>query len=232
MSRAASAEPDYAGPFHGDRGTPVHAAPGVRPRSLTVALNREAGARGTSVAEAVARLLGWQVFPQPMLDFLANDEGARAELLDDLPPGSVAWASDRAEAVLQARGLAGAPDTAALVRLVFALAARGESVLVGRGAGFLLPAESTVHVRVVAPFPERVAYLGQRLRLTEPEAAREARQRDARRASFLGTLTDAAIGDPSGYDLFVNTGRLSVEACAELVAGAVRGRHLTPDPVS
>ena len=118
------------------------------------------------------------------------------------------------------------------MRLVYALGARGESVLVGRGAGFLLPADSTVHVRVVAPLPDRVAYLSQRLRLTAEEAAREARQRDARRAAYLGALTDDGIGDPTGYDLLVNTGRLSVEAAAELVAGAVRGRHLKPDPAS
>ena len=112
MANATEAGANYAGPFHGDRGDSARGLPGVRPRSLSVAISREAGARGTTVAEAVGRLLGWQVFPQAMLDFLANDEGARAELLADLPAGSIAWATDQAEATLQRRGLAGAADTA------------------------------------------------------------------------------------------------------------------------
>jgi hypothetical protein len=65
------------------------------------------------------------------------------------------------------------------------VAARGDAVLVGRGAGFVLPAESTVHVRIVAPLDERIAYMAQWLRLTKDEATEEVRTRDGRRAAFL-----------------------------------------------
>ena len=72
-----------------------------------------------------------------------------------------------------------------MIRVLLAVAARGDAVIVGRGAGFLLPAESTVHVRVIAPLERRVAYFAQSLRLSREEAAAEVRARDERRAEFL-----------------------------------------------
>src|SRR4051812_8217077 len=48
-------------PMHGYRGD---LPPGrtTAPRGLTVALSREAGARGTTIARKLGELLGWQVF--------------------------------------------------------------------------------------------------------------------------------------------------------------------------
>ncbi len=217
--------PDAGPPLHGYRGA-APSAPLTRPRGFTVSISREAGARGLTVARSVGRRLGWQVFPQEMIDFLAHDETARADVLSDLPAGAVEWADAELAKLVADRGLNPAGDTAAVARLVFALAARGDAVLVGRGAGFLLPRESTVHVRIVAPLAERVAYLAQWLRMTDAEAAAEAASRDRRRAAFLGTLTEHPIADPTGYDLFVNSARVGVETIAELVTMVVRSKQL------
>ena len=40
--------------------------------------------------------------------------------------------------------------------LILALGAKGEGIFLGRGAGFLLPRETTLHVRVVAPLADRM----------------------------------------------------------------------------
>ena len=48
-------------------------------------------------------------------------------------------------------------------------------VLIGRGAGFILPRETTLHVRMVAPLQERIAYMSQWLRLPVQEAAEKVR---------------------------------------------------------
>ena len=81
-------------PLHGYRGEPTP-TPLERPRGLTVAISREAGARGGSIAKRVGRLLGWDVFDQEMLGFLAQDENARRDLLAEVPPDAIAWANHR-----------------------------------------------------------------------------------------------------------------------------------------
>ena len=45
------------------------------------------------------------------------------------------------------------PSVVRLARVILALAAQGGVVLIGRGAGLLLPAETTLHVRVWRRWP-------------------------------------------------------------------------------
>jgi len=207
-------------PLHGYRGD---AAPPPRPpgpAGFTVAVSREAGARGGSVARRAARLLGWQVFDQEALDYLTRDDAARADLLADLSPGARAWADAQTARLTAGRD----PAAGDMVRLIVALAARGEAVIVGRGAGFLLPPATTVHVRVVAPLAERVAYLGDVLRLPPAEAAAAVRDRDRRRETFITTVVAVNPADDGGYDMVLNTGRLGEYAAAGLIVQAVVGR--------
>ena len=74
-----------------------------------------------------------------------------------------------------------------VARLVLSLAAEGGVVLIGRGAGFLLPPESTLHVRVVAPLSDRIAYMSQWLRLTREQAAEQVRVHNGAAPSSSGT---------------------------------------------
>lgn len=210
-------------PLHGYRGSPASAAAGERPRGLTVAISREAGARGGSIARRVGRLLGWPVYDQDSLALLARDDAARRELLAEVPGPAAAWADHQATTV--AGGIDGT-DASELVKLVFALAARGEVVIVGRGAGVLLPGESTLNVRVIAPHAERVAYLAQWLRMTTDEAAAELAARDRVRAALHAALTGKAASDPTQYDIILNSGRLGEAGCADMIVSAIKSKHL------
>lgn len=224
-SRETAAEP----PHHGYRGAATPPPTLQKPRGLTVAISREAGSRGGTLAGTLGRALGWPVYTQEMLDFLAHDETARAELLVDLPEAAQFWAARQFLELTRIRGLAVTSDTAAVARLIFVFAARGETVLVGRGAGFLLPHASTIHVRIIAPPDDRVAYLSQWLRLTSEEAATEVESRDRRRADFLAKLSDRNPADPAGYDLVLNSARLGLEACVDAIAVVVRAKQLPDD---
>jgi len=224
-SRETTAEP----PHHGYRGAATPPPTQQRPQGLTVAISREAGSRGGTLASTVGQALGWPVYTQEMLDFLAHDETARNELLVDLPDAAQVWAAQQFLELTRKRGLSTSSDAAAVARLIFVLAARGETVLVGRGAGFLLPADTTVHVRIIAPPDERVAYLSQWLRLTREEAVAEVNSRDRRRADFLSKLSDRNPIDPAGYDLVLNSARLGLEGCVDAIAVVVRAKQLPDD---
>jgi cytidylate kinase len=94
----------------------------------------------------------------------------------------------------------------------------------------VLPAESTLNVRVLAPLRDRVAYLAQWLRLTEEEAAERVRLRDQRRREFLAAHFGAQPDDPYQYDLLLNSSLLGEELCAELIVQAVRARASAAAP--
>jgi len=208
--------------FRGDRGAnPI--APAV-PYALTVAFSREAGARGGAIGRRVAQKLGWQMFDQELLEYMAQDGVVRQGVLDNLPSEAAEWAEERLQALLREQNLSQHPAILSLARVLLALGAQGEVVLVGRGSGFILPRASTLHVRLVAPLDERIAYMSQWLRLPVEEAAEMVRLRDERRTEFLQTHFHRQGGDVHQYDLLLNTSLLGEDVCAELIALAARAR--------
>jgi cytidylate kinase len=218
--------PELAGvPLHGFRGE-AEAAPLTRPRGLTVAVSRQAGARGATIARKVAEILGWQFFDHDTLDYLAQNDTARAQLLADVPADAQRWADAQLAHLQRDRGLNAGGDALGLVRILLAVAARGSAVIVGRAAGFMLPPETTVHARIIAPLDARVAYVAQELRMTRPEAVEEVRARDERRALLLDQTLATDPADLAAYDVVVNSDRLGVEAAAQFVGWAVRTKQM------
>jgi hypothetical protein len=175
----------------------------------------------------VGRKLGWQVYDQEMLDYLAQEANLRQDPTEGLGPAAASWVEARLQALLREQNLSQHPSVVNLARVVLALAARGQAVLIGRGAGYLLPRSTTLHVRVVAPLEDRVAYVAQWLRLTTDEAAEKVRLRDQRRAEFITTHFHRSPAEVHQYDMVLNSSQLGEEVCAELIVQAARARSLT-----
>jgi cytidylate kinase len=209
-------------PLHGYRG--IQEAASRVPAGLSIAITREAGSRGATIAQHAGTKLGWELYSQEMLEYGAQNAAVRQELLDKLPPDAAAWIDRRLQHLLQDASLSRQPDIIELARLVLTLAAHGNVILLGRGAGFILPSRSTLHVRLVAPLHDRVAYLSQWLRLTDEEAAELVRKRDHQRTDFLATHFHRKPNDVHVYDMVLNTSLLGEERCADLIAAAARAK--------
>jgi cytidylate kinase len=209
-------------PVHGYRGLPERSA--SLPRSMSIALSREAGSRGGAIARRIGARLGWEVYSQEMLEVLGQDPTLQQELADQLPAGGAEWIEERVQQLLLEQSISRNPQVLDLARQLLMLALPGEVILLGRGAGCVLPAESTLNVRLVAPLADRVAYLAQALRLTEEEATEQVRRRDHRRSEFLTTHFHRKPGDVHQYDLVLNTRLLGEEACADLIIQAAKAK--------
>jgi cytidylate kinase len=208
--------------FQGDRA----AAPVERiPSRLTVAISREAGARGGTIARRVGRKLAWPVYNQELLEYIAQEGAFRHDVVEGLPPAAARWAEVRLQRVLREQTLSQHPSLVELARVILALGAQGQVVLIGRGAGCILPAETTLNVRIIAPLADRVAYMSQWLRLTLEESADQVRRRDERRAEFICTHFHRQPGDLYQYDLVLNSSLLGEEPCANLIAEAARAKQ-------
>jgi cytidylate kinase len=208
--------------FQGDRQPLVPA--GRIPHSLTIALSRQAGSRGGSIARRVGVKLGWQVYNQDMLEYIAQEGTFRQDMDAGLTPEMTRWTETRLDQLLREQNLTQHPSMLELARMVLTLGATGESILLVRGSGFILPRPSTLHVRLVAPPADRIAYMSQWLRLTDAEAAEEIRRRDERRAEFIETHFHRKLGDAEHYDLLLNSSHLGEEVCAELIVQAARAK--------
>jgi cytidylate kinase len=212
-------------PRHGNQGNRAlpPAAPTV-PVSLTIAISRETGSRGGTIAHRAARKLGWSVYNQELLEYIAQEGAFRQGVADNQTPAAAQWAERHLDILLREQNLSQHPSIAELARVVLALGAQGECVVIGRGAGCILPAESSLGVRVVAPSADRIAYMSQRLRLSRDEAALHVKQRDQQRSEFIATHFHRQPGDIYQYDLVLNSSLLGEELCAELIAQAARAK--------
>jgi cytidylate kinase len=193
------------------------------PPAFTVALSREAGTPGSAVAKEVGRLLGWQVYDQELLQQIAREMGLRASLLESVDERQQSWLHETLQAALAS--LAAGQDSPwasesafvhRLVETVLALGVHGECVIVGRGAGFILPPETTLRVRLVAPVRDRIAMLSRKLEITEREAAHKVRTIDRQRNDFVRDHFQKDPTDPQTFDLILNASRMSVADLAAL----------------
>src|SRR3954447_7789482 len=83
--------------FRGDRG----AAPPTVPAGLTVAVSRESGARGGTIARRVGRKLDWPVYDQELLEYMAQDAVSGQGVIDSLAPAAAAWVESRLQQLLR-----------------------------------------------------------------------------------------------------------------------------------
>jgi cytidylate kinase len=212
-------------PRHGNQGdrAPPPPAPSV-PASLTITVSRETGSRGGTIAHRAAQKLGWPVYNQELLEYIAQEGAFRQGVAENQTPAAVQWTEQRLDILHREQNLSQHPSIVELARVVLALAAQGECVLIGRGAGCILPPESTLDVRIIAPLSDRIAYMSQRLRLSLEAAAEEVGQRDRQRAEFIATHFHRQHADIYQYDLILNSSHLGEELCAELIAQAARAK--------
>jgi cytidylate kinase len=189
---------------------------------FSIAISREAGALGHTVAEEVGHRLGWPVYDQELLDKIGEDMRRPSWLLQALDerPGSLL------EEFLA--GLASqhsvSPDRYIkyMIGAVRGLGQIGHCVIVGRGANFILPAETTLRVRLVASAEDRARVIAARLNLGPREAAAWVHNTEQLRAEFVRRIFRLDVTDAHHYDLVLNMSRLSVDAAAEVIVGVLR----------
>src|SRR5512135_354073 len=163
-------------------------------RFRTVCISREAGAGGGTIARMVGIRLDWKVYDHEILEAIAQRMEVPADevrTFDELAPSVVQdW-------ILPLREEHYAPQEAYLdhlAKLLEAIGRAGESVIVGRGAGFLLPRDEALSLRIIAPLRIRALRLADRMGVSVRTARRAARDLDRRRGQFDRAMHRAVSG--------------------------------------
>lgn len=186
-----------------------------------LALSREAGAGGSLIAQRVGQTLGWEVLDRNMLDKLAEEFHVGRAMLQQHDETQGSWITDVLGSFVDQSLVSAERYLVHLERLLIGAAKRGRVVFVGRGAPYLLPRSGGLSIRVVAPADFRIRRIMRREGLDQQQARRKMELLDHGRACFVNRFFHRNINDVSHYDLVVNTGRLGIEAAADLVLRAV-----------
>ncbi len=185
--------------------------------AFTVTLAREAGAPGSAVAHEVGRRLGWPVYAHELLERIATEHNLRVSLLESLDERRQSWLTECMEAFAQNEHLGETVYVHHLIQTLLSLGALGCCVIVGRGAAHLLPASTTLRVRLIAPVEDRVALVTRQRGLSKHDAAKWVDDTDRERNAFIKEHFLKDPTDARHYDLLLNVSRWSVMECADLI---------------
>lgn len=191
-------------------------------RPFSIAISREAGANGPAIARAVGESLNWPVYDKELVQKIADEMGLHANLLQSVDEKQIGWLKECLRSFTSEPNVNEMAFVRQLLETLLSLAAHGECVIIGRGAAVVLPAETTLKVRLVAPVRERVESIWQRLGISRAEAENWVRKTDCERQRFVVDHFHKDPSDPQYYDLVLNTSRFTVAECTEFIVEALR----------
>ena len=193
-----------------------------------ICVAREFGSGGHEIAVRAANALGIRVYEKDIFR-LACKYGELSEAMmepaDEAATNPLLFRTVHDGNYNVARGL---PTSEVLFQLqsheIRKIAAQESCIFVGRCADFVLRGEDVKLLKVFVRAPEawRIARKMEQEHLNRDKAARLVRKMDKQRRKYYETYTGKVWGDPSGYDLCLDTGQMSLQAAAEAVCAAYR----------
>lgn len=194
-----------------------------------VTISREYGSGGGEIATRLAKRLGWQLIDHAVVERVASEIGTsleEVEVHDEHIQGMISQALNSLLYLYPGYMVSAPPEAFlsdkeyrdAFNKIVRAAAARGHVVIVGRASQVILAdLRDVLHVRVIAPFEQRVAYVMQRESVDRPTAESRIHRKDHERASYLEREYHHKPDDAHLYDLVLNTSLLDLESAVGII---------------
>ncbi len=185
-------------------------------------ISRETGAGGSEIGRRSAEMLGCRLLDKSILDLLSSQYGTSRIVLDMVDERKVSWLADIFHGWIEGHGFSQLAYVRRLHRLFEAAATRGDVVIVGRGARFILPRRSSFSVRIVAPLSKRIERVRSSMDLSDYEARIYIDNRDRQRTAFLERYFHHDFTNPDVHDLVVNTEQLGIKGATETLLARFR----------
>ena len=189
-----------------------------------LAISRETGVDAGGLAQAVATKCGWKVLDRELLDYLAEHDHLSRLALDFVDEQTSSWFHEMFGKWLDEQLISQAEYVSRLGRIVLLAAQHESTIFVGRGAQFMLPRESGLAVRIIAPRKQRVQRVMEGRHCSERDAQKFVDETDSARAQFVWRYFHHDVADPQLYDLVVNLARLSRDVLVDLIVAECK-RH-------
>lgn len=97
---------------------------------------------------------------------------------------------------------------------------KGSCVIVGRSANFLLNEEDSLNVYIYSDVKNRISYATQHYEIDEKNAKIMIEKTDHERKMHALSFYNKEWGNKNNYDLLLNSGKLGIEKCVELIVNA------------
>ncbi len=184
-----------------------------------IAISRQMGSGGRTVAERVAERLGWRMVGRELVTEAARKTGFEEGKIERVFERRVSL-EDRLTFQHRSGKYLGAVSS-----VIRETVERGDVVILGRGAGVIMGEDPRLfRVHLVADLDVRIGRIAEQSGLKGRKGLEEARKRvldsDYSRSAYHNYLLNTDWNDPLVYDLVINTTGISCDQAVETVLGA------------
>ncbi|NPV03220.1 MAG: cytidylate kinase-like family protein [Syntrophaceae bacterium] len=192
----------------------------IRP---VIAISRLPGSGGWFLAQRVAQDLKMDYWDRQIIDEVAKSAKVSKRLIQSLDEQDRSMLDDWIES-LGERHVWPYEFLEHLTKVIGAIGAHGNAVIVGRGAGFILPPEACLRVFVIAPLDVRVNNVATFFKVSKEEAKQRILTVEAERVAFARKYFNLDLLDPSHYDLVINTQYFNLDEASKIVIAAYQSK--------
>lgn len=205
-----------------------------------ITISRMYGSGGSDVAARVAQLLGWSLLDNAFVDAVAERLGVPASEVQAREERTPSLVERLASALAVASPEILPPPTEQVPlseerladvtrRIIEEAVARGNAVLVGRGAQSVLARRAGVlHVFCSAPREALVRRVAEHRGVSTAEAEKITDEINKQREQYVRTTFKRSWKAPENYHLCVNTEWLGIEGAAQLIVDTARHQGIAP----
>jgi cytidylate kinase len=189
-----------------------------------ITISRQFGSGGRSVGEKTAELLNLEHYDRQIIEQISARSGFAEE-----------YVNEQSESVNEGgffSAMAGGDFYensnritiwAEQCRVLKEIADKGPCVIIGRCADYVLKQDyDLLRVFIYADMEYRKDRIVRVYGESDVKPEKRLKEKDKRRAAYYEIYTDQKFGDPSNYDLCLNSGKLGLDECAEIIADVYR----------
>lgn len=182
-----------------------------------VTISRQTGAGGSLLGRQIAERLDWQLLDHELLHHIAETYHLPESMLEFVDEHSSSWVYEIFGKWLYNRAVTQTEYVTRLGQTLLTATHHKSTVIVGRGARFLLPREQGVAIRLVAPLKQRIDRVCEVHGMDRKAATAYVEKNDAERHAFVERYFHHDVSDAQHYDLVINREFVDLETAASIV---------------
>lgn len=194
-----------------------------------VTISREFGSGGKTIGKEVAEKLGYKFYDAQVIDKVVKESGLSREIVERYDEYATYKNSLLYTIAITAggngyNGMSFASQVQiAQANVIKEIAEEGNCVIIGRGADYILrDREDCLHVFIRADMDFRAKRVVSLYGETGKKAEDRIKDKDTRRRVYYRSFTMREWGDLANYDLMLNSARIGIDKCADIICDAVR----------
>ena len=192
----------------------------IRP---VIAITRLPGSGGWFLAEKVAKDLKMDYWDRQIIEEVAKSAKVSKRMIKSLDEQDKGMLDEWIES-LGERNVWAYEFMEHLTKVISAIGAHGNAVIVGRGASYILPPEACLRVGVTAPLEVRVNNVSTFFKVSKEEARQRILSVESERVAFMKKYFNMDVLDPIHYDIVINTQFLNLGEASKIVIAAYESK--------